>query len=77
MLERGVPFSVVSTVMGWSAATTAWMVHRYGHISQAAQREAMETLNAAAPGVGYRQDQTQSGKHAGRGGPEGAERIGS
>jgi integrase len=45
MLEAGVPFSVLSTVMGWSAATTARMAKRYGHISQAAQREAMEVLS--------------------------------
>ncbi len=45
MLEAGVPFSVVAVVMGWSAATTIRMTKRYGHISQAAQREAMNALS--------------------------------
>ena len=31
MLEAGVPFSVIATVMGWSAATTVRMSKRYGH----------------------------------------------
>ncbi|MBI2818629.1 MAG: tyrosine-type recombinase/integrase [Acidobacteria bacterium] len=52
MLEAGVPFSVVSTIMGWSAATTARMVKRYGHIGQAGQRETMRALNSGNfPGV--------------------------
>jgi len=45
MLEGGIPFSVVASVMGWSASTTVRMSRRYGHIGQAAQRRAMETLS--------------------------------
>jgi integrase len=44
MLEAGVPFSVVASVMGWSPATTIRMTKRYGHIGQAAQREAVEAI---------------------------------
>lgn len=42
MLEAGVPFSVVATIMGWSASTTVRMARRYGHIGQAAQRQAVD-----------------------------------
>ena len=45
MLEGGVPFSVVAAVMGWSPATTSRMVKRYGHIGQAAQREAVTMIS--------------------------------
>ena len=38
MLEAGVPFSVVTTIMGWSASTTVRMSRRYGHIGQSSQR---------------------------------------
>jgi integrase len=47
MLEAGVPFSVVATIMGWSASTTVRMARRYGHIGQTAQRQAVNTLNEA------------------------------
>ena len=45
MLEAGVPFSVVATIMGWSASTTIRMAKRYGHIGQEAQRRAVDSLN--------------------------------
>jgi integrase len=45
MLEAGVPFSVVASVMGWSPSTTIRMAKRYGHIGQAAQREAVAAIN--------------------------------
>ncbi len=47
MLEAGAPFSVVATIMGWSAGTTVRMAKRYGHIGQAAQREAIEALSGS------------------------------
>ena len=47
MLEGGVPFSVVATIMGWSPSTTVRMTRRYGHIGQTAQRQAVNTLNQA------------------------------
>jgi integrase len=47
MLEAGVPFSVVATIMGWSASTAVRMARRYGHIGQAAQRQAMDALDRA------------------------------
>ncbi len=47
MLEAGVPFSVVATIMGWSPSTMVRMTRRYGHIGQAAQRQAVDTLNRA------------------------------
>jgi integrase len=47
MLEAGAPFSVVATIMGWSASTTVRMAKRYGHIGQTAQRQAVNALNRA------------------------------
>ena len=44
MLEAGVPFSVVASIMGWSASTTVRMAKRYGHIGDRAQRLAVDTL---------------------------------
>lgn len=41
---RGIPFSVVASIMGWSASTTVRMSKRYGHIGQSAQRRAVEVL---------------------------------
>ena len=47
MLEAGVPFSVVATIMGWSSSTTVRMARRYAHIGQTAQRQAVNALNEA------------------------------
>jgi hypothetical protein len=47
MLEAGVPFPVLASLMGWSAATTARMAKRYGHIGQTALRSAVEAISAA------------------------------
>lgn len=47
MLEAGVPFSVVATIMGWSPSTTVRMARRYGHIGQTAQRVAVNALKGA------------------------------
>jgi len=47
MLEAGVPFSVVATIMGWSPSTTVRMARRYGHIGQTAQRQAVNALDQA------------------------------
>lgn len=45
LLERGVSYPVVSTIMGWSAATAIRMAKRYEHIGQKAMREAMALLD--------------------------------
>lgn len=47
MLETGVPFSVVSDIMGWSASTAVPMAKRYGHIGHLARREAVDKLSNA------------------------------
>jgi integrase len=57
MLEAGVPFSVVATIMGWSPSTTVRMSRRYGHIGQAAQCHAVNALNEA----GFQGDGAQNG----------------
>jgi integrase len=62
MLEAGVPFSVVATIMGWSPSTTVRMSRRYGHIGQAAQRQAVNALNQAILEVDGAQNWAQSQK---------------
>jgi hypothetical protein len=47
MLEAGVPFSVVATIMGWSPSTTVRMSRRYGHIGQNSERLAVNALKEA------------------------------
>ena len=44
LLERGASLSVVASIMGWSASTTAKMAKRYGHIGNEVQRAALDTL---------------------------------
>lgn len=44
LLEAGVPYPVVASMMGWSAATAIRMAKRYGHIGSQALREAAEVL---------------------------------
>ena len=48
MLEGGAPLSVVATILGWSAATTAIMAKRYGHIGDTARRAAVAVLDTSA-----------------------------
>jgi len=59
MLEAGVPFSVVATIMGWSPSTAVRMSRRYGHIGQAAEREAVKHLNGADSTTGGAQNWAQ------------------
>ena len=47
LLEAGVPYHVVATIMGWSASTAIRMAKRYGHIGQRVMREAMQILEIA------------------------------
>jgi hypothetical protein len=56
MLEAGVPFSVVASLMGWSASTTVRMAKRYGHIGQDAQKQAVAFLS----GAGFAADGAQN-----------------
>lgn len=37
--------------MGWSAGTTVRMAKRYGHIGQAAQRQALEAISTGEVNV--------------------------
>lgn len=55
MLEAGVPFSVVATMMGWNPSTTVRMLRRYGHIGQSAQQLAVNALKEA----GIQDDEAQ------------------
>jgi integrase len=49
LLERGVPLSVVASIMGWSASTMTKMAKRYAHFTLEAQRKAVETLDVVPP----------------------------
>src|SRR5882672_1613213 len=49
MLEAGIPFSVVASIMGWSASTTVRLAKRYGHIGQSAQLRAVQALCEVIP----------------------------
>lgn len=60
MLEAGVPFSVVATIMGWSASTTVRMAKRYAHIGQSAQRLAVDALCQAVSAGDGAQNEAQS-----------------
>ena len=62
LLERGASLSVVASVMGWSASTTANMVKRYGHIGSNVQRAALDSL-VQAPKTG-RQEGKPKPDHA-------------
>jgi integrase len=56
LLERGASLSVVASIMGWSASTTAKMAKRYGHIGSDVQRTALDAL------VQARRPSSQEGK---------------
>ena len=60
MLEAGVPFSVVATIMGWSASTTVRMAKRYGHIGHNAQRLAVNALCEPVSEANGAQNRAQS-----------------
>ncbi len=44
LLEAGIPYPVVASMMGWSAATAIRMAKRYGHIGSHALRDAADVL---------------------------------
>ena len=48
MLEKRVPLSVASDIMGWSASTMAKMEERYGHTDNQERRAAIDALSSAA-----------------------------
>jgi len=47
LIEAGTPFPRLAVIMGWSAATTARMSKRYGHVSTDALREDLAALDRA------------------------------
>jgi hypothetical protein len=60
MLEAGVPFSVVASIMGWSASTTVRMAKSYGHIGDRAQRLAVDAFCEPVSDGGVAQNRAQS-----------------
>ena len=45
LLEGGVSFPIVASLLGWSPSTTTKMAKRYGHIGSDAHREAVASLD--------------------------------
>jgi integrase len=45
LLEAGVSLPIVASLLGWSPSTTTKMAKRYGHIGNAAHREAVAALD--------------------------------
>jgi integrase len=45
LLEAGVSFPIVASLLGWSPSTTTKMAKRYGHIGSAAHRDAVAALD--------------------------------
>jgi hypothetical protein len=52
LLEAGIPYPVVASMMGWSAATAIRMAKRCGHIGNHALREAADILGGVKIPVG-------------------------
>jgi integrase len=52
LLEAGIPYPVVASMMGWSAATAIRMAKRYGHIGSQALRDAADVLGGVKIPVG-------------------------
>jgi len=53
LLEAGIPYPVVASMMGWSAATAIRMAKRYGHIGSHALRGAADVLGRFEIPQGY------------------------
>jgi integrase len=56
LLEAGVSFPIVASLMGWSPSTTMEMAKRYGHIENAAYRAAMASLDPPTGGTEQTED---------------------
>jgi hypothetical protein len=54
MLEGGIPFSVVASVMGWSTSTTVRMSRRYGHDRQRRDEPWKPYQKAILKRIGYK-----------------------
>ena len=68
LLEGGVSFPIVASLLGWSPSTSTKMAKRYGHIGNAAHRQAVAALDPitkGAPEVGTDSGTvTESSDHA-------------
>jgi len=67
LLEAGVSFPIVASLLGWSPSTTTKMAKRYGHIGSAAHRDAVAALD---PGANASRGGTEEGTV-----PEGSEVV--
>lgn len=60
LLEAGVSFPIVASLLGWSPSTTTKMARRYGHIGNAAHRAAVATLDPLSGRAGGTKEGTAS-----------------
>jgi integrase len=49
MVSAGFPLPLIGSIVGWSVGTLALMVKRYGHFSEAAMRDALDSISGALP----------------------------
>lgn len=61
LLEHGVSFPIVASLIGWSPSTTTKMAKRYGHIGSIAHRDAVAALD---PTTGKKEGGTKVGTAA-------------
>jgi integrase len=63
LLEAGVSFPIVASLLGWSPSTTTKMAKRYGHIGSAAHRDAVAALDPStkSSGRGTKEGTAQEG----------------
>lgn len=62
LLEAGIPYPVVASMMGWSAATAIRMAKRYGHIGNQALRDAADVLGGLKVPAGSLKKSPKSGE---------------
>jgi integrase len=65
LLEAGVSFPIVASLLGWSPSTTTKMAKRYGHIGSAAHREAVAALDPSTKQSGRGTEQGTDAEGAG------------
>ena len=64
LLEAGVSFPIVASLLGWSPSTTTKMAKRYGHIGNGAHRDAVAALDPEHK-IGHRGTVTAGSEVAG------------
>ena len=70
MVEAGVPLPKIAEIVGWSAGTMCLMIKRYGHMSNAALRQVVASLEissiseSSAGVIGEKRAEQNAGENA-------------